>query len=61
MKLGFFSVVPLVIEYEEWKVLSCIRVETGRGSEGEKSEGMIVIFFTHPRSRLKLWRGALLP
>ena len=60
MKLGFFSVVPLGIEYEEWKVLSCIRVETGRGSEGEKSEGMIVIFF-YSRSRLRLWRGTLLP
>ena len=46
MKLGFFSVVPLVIEYEEWKVLTCIRVEAGRGSEGEKSEGTIVIFLT---------------
>ena len=45
MKLGFFALIPLVIEYEEWKVLSCLRVETGLGSEGEKSEGTIVIFF----------------
>ena len=57
----FVPLVPLVIGYEEWKALFCLQVETGRGSEGEKSEGMIVIFFTHPRGRLKLWRGTLLP
>ena len=44
MKLGFFSVVPLVIGYEEWKVLFCLQVETGRGSEGSEGERMIVIF-----------------
>ena len=43
MKLGFFSVVPLVIGYEEWKVLFCLRVETERGSEDSEGERMVVI------------------